>query len=304
MELCPKCDKDKNHSKRIIERFVLLFIPNFDFSFLLHIKHWFLNFFSTLSSVITVGHGGCKVILGTGNVVSAWIAHRECQNDITLPSAALWHLGSAGVCMFAWVSRGGGIGWPLPLWMRVQKVRKYRKGTIWSHLRWYGHCCVSPGATMRLRHFRHVPTDLQGWFNSVFLCADTQANPPATWPAPPLPTEGDWPRINGLLSWDAHIQRNLMHAHLCKHRADAAGTWSQRSSPGVPAAASASACPLSDSLTFSAAATHRSARTGRAREGIRDREWSIKEAAEEGEYMLWGWWNDSWLEQKIASESW
>lgn len=154
-----------------------------------------------------------------------------------------------------------------------------RKGTIWSHLRWYGHYCCSPGATMRLRHFRHVPTDLQGRFNSVFLCTDTQVNPPATWPAPPLPTEGDWPRINGLLSWDAHIQRNLMHAHLCKHRADAAGTWSQCSSPGVPAAASAPACPLSDSLTFNAAATHRSARTGRAREGIRDREWSIKEAA-------------------------
>lgn len=121
---------------------------------------------------------------------------------------------------------------------------------------------------------------------------------------PPPPTEGDWPRINGLLSWDAHIQRNLMHAHLCQHRADAAGTQSQRSSPDVPAAASGPTCPLSDSLTFSAVATHRSARTGRARQGIRDSEWSIKEAAEEGEYLLWGWWNDSWLEQKIASESW
>lgn len=122
MLLCPKCDKDKNHSKQIIERFVLLFIPNLDFSFLLHIKHWFLNFSSTLSSVITVRDGGCRVILGTGNVVSAWIAHRECQNDITLPSAALWHLGSAGVCMFAWVSRGG---WN---WMTITSVDESSEG--------------------------------------------------------------------------------------------------------------------------------------------------------------------------------
>lgn len=140
---------------------------------------------------------------------------------------------------------------------------------------------------------------------TVFFYALT-LKPILLWPglAAPLQTEGDWPGINALLSWDADIQRNLMHAHLCKHRADAAGTWSQHSSPDVPPAASGSACPLSDSLTFSAAATHRSARTRRARQGIRDSGWSIKEAAEEGEYLLWGWWNDSWLEQRIASESW
>lgn len=36
----------------------------------------------------TVGDGGSESILGT---VSAWIAHRECRNEISPPSEAPWH---------------------------------------------------------------------------------------------------------------------------------------------------------------------------------------------------------------------
>lgn len=135
--------------------------------------------------------------------------------------------------------------------------------------------------------FRDVGSDLPGLFNCVFslkwpLSAlvhtlTTLYAPGSSWVSCDLPssTVAEWrwlTRINGLLSSGAHIQRNLMHAHLCNHHADAAGTWSQRLSPGVLPAASASVCPLSDRLTFSSAVTHRSACTGRAGEGIRDRE--------------------------------
>lgn len=183
----------------------------------------------------------------------------------------------------------------------VRRSEKYRKATIWPHLRWYCRCCCSPGATASLRH---VTTDLQGWFNSVFLCADTQVNPPATWSATAADwrwlTENQWSAFMGCTHTEKPNARSPLQAP-CWGCRDVKSALVPPASLRQPCA---SACPLSDSLTFSAAATHRSERTGRAREGIRDGEWSIKEAAEEGEYMLWGWWNDSWLEQKIASESW
>ena len=47
-----------------------------------------------LCSINIVGDGESVAILGTGNGVSAWITRRECQNDISPPSAALWHSGN------------------------------------------------------------------------------------------------------------------------------------------------------------------------------------------------------------------